>query len=202
MLIAFNKPYGVVCQFSPSGDKRTLKEFIDLPNVYPAGRLDTDSEGLLLLTDDGRLQARISNPKNHVRKIYWVEVEGEVAAVHLDRLKSPLDLGDFVAEPASSARLLRAPSIWERVPPVRFRATIPTTWIELIIAEGKNRQVRRMTAKVGYPTLRLVRMNIGGVSLQDLGIAPGRWVELAETEVFTAQNPNAGQKVTKTPKIE
>jgi 23S rRNA pseudouridine2457 synthase len=202
MLIAFNKPYGVVCQFSPCGDKRTLKQFIDVPGVYPAGRLDTDSEGLLLLTDDGRLQARITTPRNHVNKVYWAEVEGEVAAEHLDRLKSPLDLGDFVAEPASSARVLSSPPVWERTPPVRFRATIPTTWIELTIAEGKNRQVRRMTAKVGLPTLRLVRMHIGGVSLQALGIAPGKSVELAETVVFPLQNQKKGPKVRKNSKIE
>jgi 23S rRNA pseudouridine2457 synthase len=202
MLIAFNKPYGVVCQFSPTGDKPTLKQFIDVPDVYPAGRLDTDSEGLLLLTDDGRLQARIANPRNHVRKIYWAEVEGAVAAEHLYKLRSPLDLGDFVAEPASSARVLDSAPLWERVPPVRFRAKIPTTWIELTIAEGKNRQVRRMTAKVGLPTLRLVRMSIGSVSLQDLRIAPGTWVELAENDIFRPEDRKKPQKARKTPKIE
>ena len=184
MLIAFNKPYGVVCQFSPSGDKQTLKHFIDIPNVYPAGRLDTDSEGLLLLTDDGRLQARISNPRNFVRKVYWAEVEGQATPAHLDQLKSPLDLGDFVAEPATSACLLGHPALWARIPPIRFRAAIPTSWIELVIMEGKNRQVRRMTAKIGLPTLRLVRMNIGGVGLSTLGIPPGAWLEVPETHVF------------------
>ncbi len=202
MLIAFNKPYGVVCQFSPTGNKRTLKQYISVPGVYPAGRLDTDSEGLLLLTDNGHLQARITDPRNHVGKVYWVEVEGEVTAEHLHRLRSPLNLGDFIAAPALSARVLSPPSIWERVPPVRFRATIPTTWIELSIAEGKNRQVRRMTAKVGLPTLRLVRMNIGGVSLQDLRIAPAGWVELAETTLFPSPNPKNGQNRLKNPKIE
>ena len=202
MLIAFNKPYGVVCQFSPTGDKPTLKQYIDVPGVYPAGRLDTDSEGLLLLTDDGRLQARISNPRNLVSKVYWAEVEGIVTTDHLHRLSSPLDLGDFVAEPASSARLLNSPPVWERTPPVRFRATIPTTWIELTIAEGKNRQVRRMTAKVGLPTLRLIRTGIGGVGLQDIGIAPGKWVEVAETALFSRQKPKNGENVRKTPKIE
>ena len=202
MLIAFNKPYGVVCQFSPTGDKPTLKQFIDVPGVYPAGRLDTDSEGLLLLTDDGRLQARIANPRNNVSKVYWAEVEGAVATEHLHKLRSPLDLGDFVAEPASSARVLDSAPLWERVPPVRFRATIPTTWIELTIAEGKNRQVRRMTAKVGLPTLRLVRMSIGSVSLQDLRIAPGTWVELTENDIFRPEDRKKPQKARKTPKIE
>jgi 23S rRNA pseudouridine2457 synthase len=202
MLIAFNKPYGVVCQFSPSGEKQTLKHFVKLPGVYPAGRLDTDSEGLLLLTDEGQLQARISNPRHHVSKVYWAEVEGQVTTEHLNRLRSPLNLGDFVAEPALSARLLDSAPIWERVPPVRFRATIPTTWIELTIAEGKNRQVRRMTAKVGLPTLRLIRMNIGQVGLLDLGIAPGEWVELAKSDVFAPDDQKNRQKPRKTPKIE
>ncbi|MFM7293866.1 MAG: hypothetical protein ACKO1K_03480, partial [Burkholderiales bacterium] len=148
----------------------------------------------------GHLQARITNPRNHVGKVYWVEVEGEVTAEHLDRLRAPLNLGDVITAPALSARVLSCPSIWERVPPVRFRATIPTTWIELSIAEGKNRQVRRMTAKVGLPTLRLVRMNIGGVSLQDLGIAPARWVELAETALFPWPNPKNCQNSPKKPK--
>jgi 23S rRNA pseudouridine2457 synthase len=197
MLIALNKPYGVVCHFSPSGDRRTLKQFIDIPGVYPVGRLDTDSEGLLLLTDDGQLQARISSPSNHISKVYWVEVEGVVTAAHLDRLRKPLDLGDFVANPASSARRISASSLWERVPPVRFRASIPTTWLALTIAEGKNRQVRRMTAKVGLPTLRLVRMAVGGVRLLDLGIAPGAWVELAETNIFFTATP---KKCLKNPK--
>jgi 23S rRNA pseudouridine2457 synthase len=202
MLIAFNKPFGVVCQFTPTGDKPTLKQYIDIPGVYPAGRLDTDSEGLLLLTDDGRLQARISNPRNHISKVYWAEVEGIATADQLLRLRSPLNLGDFVAEPALSARVLGSPSIWERVPPVRFRATIPTTWIELTIAEGKNRQVRRMTAKVGLPTLRLVRTSIGDISLQDLEIAPGMWVEVAEPALSSRQKPKNGQNVRKIPKIE
>ena len=184
MLIAFNKPYGVICQFSPSGDKPTLKRFVEVANVYPAGRLDTDSEGLLLLTDDGRLQARIANPRQRVTKTYWVQVEGVAAAAHMDALCTPLNLGDVVAAPALFARRIAPPDIWQRDPAVRHRATIPTSWIELTIAEGKNRQVRRMTAKVGLPTLRLIRVGIGEIDLIALGIPVGEWRETAENDVF------------------
>ena len=173
MLIAFNKPYGVICQFSPSGDKPTLKDFVDVANVYPAGRLDTDSEGLLLLTDDGVLQARIADPLRKIIKTYWVQVEGEPTDLDLAPLRQGVSLGDFVAAPAT-ARLMPPPtSLWPRDPPVRFRQNIPTAWLEIGITEGKNRQIRRMTAKIGYPTLRLVRMAIGSWSLQEL--APGTW---------------------------
>jgi len=184
MLIAFNKPYGVICQFSPSGNKPTLKRFIDVANVYPAGRLDTDSEGLLLLTDDGTLQARIANPSRRVAKTYWAQVEGVATPAHLDALRVPLDLGDFIASPALAARQIAPPDVWERHSPVRYRATIPTSWLELTIAEGKNRQVRRMTANVGLPTLRLIRVGIGAIDLMRLGIPVGGWQETAPNDVF------------------
>ena len=178
MLIAFNKPYGVICQFSPSGDKPTLEDFIPIANVYPAGRLDTDSEGLLLLTDDGRLQARIANPQNKLPKTYWAEVEGTATPNALSQLAMPLNLGDFVAASARNVDQIATPDIWPRQPPVRFRANIPTSWITLTITEGKNRQVRRMTAKVGLPTLRLVRVAIGGVQITNLRLMPGQYAEI------------------------
>ncbi len=183
MLIAFNKPYGVICQFSPSGDKPTLKDFIKTLDVYPAGRLDTDSEGLLLLTDDGILQARIADPKRKLPKTYWVEVEGIASDLALNPLKSGVDLGDFVAAPALAARIMPTPSIWPRNPPVRFRAEIPTSWVEITITEGKNRQVRRMTAKIGLPTLRLLRVNIGEISLMSLNLLPGQYTEIAVADL-------------------
>ena len=176
MLIQFNKPYGVICQFSPSGEKPTLKQFISLPDVYPAGRLDTDSEGLLLLTDDGRMQARIVDPRHKLTKTYWVEVEGAPTDAELEPLRKGVDLGDFVTLPAT-ASLLAPPALWPREPPVRVRKAIPTSWLAITIREGKNRQVRRMTAKIGLPTLRLVRVTIGEWTLGDL--APGQWREIA-----------------------
>ncbi len=176
MLIALNKPFGVICQFSPSGDKPTLKQFVSLGGVYPAGRLDTDSEGLLLLTDDGILQARIADPRHKLVKTYLVQVEGIPADFQLDMLRQGVDLGDFVALPAMVRRLAAAPDLWERDPPVRFRREIPTCWLEISIGEGKNRQVRRMTAKAGFPTLRLVRTAIGPIHLGTL--APGKWREI------------------------
>jgi 23S rRNA pseudouridine2457 synthase len=178
MLIKFNKPYGVICQFSPSGGKPTLKDFLPIPNVYPAGRLDTDSEGLLLLTDDGRLQARIADPRHKLPKTYWAEIEGVPTDATLAPLRAGVDLGDFTTRPAI-VRIIAPPTIWPRDPPVRFRQHIPTTWLEISIAEGKNRQVRRMTAKIGLPTLRLVRVSIGEWRLDDL--SPGAWREIIRT---------------------
>jgi 23S rRNA pseudouridine2457 synthase len=183
MLIAFNKPYGVICQFSPSAGKPTLKDFIPVPDVYPAGRLDTDSEGLLLLTDDGALQARISAPSATLAKTYWAQVEGTPSDSDLLPLLAPLDLGDFVTKPAGLAKLIAAPPIWPRDPPIRIRASIPTSWIELQISEGKNRQVRRMTAKIGFPTLRLARVGIGGFNLIDADIGLGKWREITPQAV-------------------
>ncbi len=177
MLILFNKPFGVICQFSPSGDKPTLKNFINIPDVYPAGRLDTDSEGLLLLTNDGVLQARIADPRYKLMKTYWAEVEGIPTIADLKPLHAGIDLGDFVAKPAQ-ARLMPPPSaLWPRDPPVRFRKEIPTQWLEIGITEGKNRQVRRMTARIGYPTLRLIRAAIGDWQLDN--IPPGKWARAA-----------------------
>lgn len=175
-LILFNKPYGVLCQFSADGsDKPTLAEFVQVPSVYPAGRLDTDSEGLLLLTDDGRLQARIADPRFKLAKTYLVQVEGEPDEAALDALRKGVALKDGVTRPAE-AELISAPDLWPRDPPVRFRKTVPDSWIRLTIREGKNRQVRRMTAAVGHPTLRLVRWQIGDWTLD--GLAPGEWREI------------------------
>ena len=173
MLILFNKPYGVICQFSPSGDKPTLKNYLPIPDVYPAGRLDTDSEGLLLLTDDGILQARIADPRYNLSKTYWVEVEGTPTDEALKPLRQGINLGDFVTQPAI-ANLIEPPAmLWPRHPPVRFRKEIPTNWLEISIKEGKNRQIRRMTAHIGFPTLRLIRASIGKWQLAD--IASGEW---------------------------
>ena len=183
MLIQFNKPYGVICQFSASGDKPTLKDYIDLPNVYPVGRLDTDSEGLLLLTDDGRLQASIADPRHKLPKIYWVEIEGAPDETDLQPLRVGVDLGDFVTQPAVLSIMPAPQNLWPRVPPVRFRKLISTSWLEITICEGKNRQVRRMTAKIGLPTLRLIRVAIGNWTLGDL--ASGKWREVsASTKVL------------------
>ena len=186
-LILFNKPYGVLCQFSPDGTHTTLKDFIAIPDVYPAGRLDTDSEGLLILTDDGALQHRISDPKHKLPKTYWAQVEGIPDQAALALLQNGLDLGDFVTRPAQ-ARLIAQPEyVWPRVPPIRIRQHIPTSWLEITIAEGKNRQVRRMTAKVGYPTLRLIRYAIGSYTLE--GLVPGTWREEIKTASISNQTP-------------
>jgi 23S rRNA pseudouridine2457 synthase len=170
-LILFNKPYGVLSQFTPNDGHRGLKEFIELPGVYAAGRLDADSEGLLILTDDGAIQHRLADPRHKLPKTYWAQVEGAPTEDDLEPLRHAMNLGDFITRPAR-ARVIGEPNgLWPRDPPVRFRKAIPTTWIEIILREGKNRQVRRMTAKAGYPTLRLIRAAIGGYSLQ--GLRPG-----------------------------
>ncbi len=176
VLIAFNKPFGVICKFRPEPGRSTLADYIKVPNVYPAGRLDTDSEGLLLLTDDGVLQTRIANPRHKLAKVYWAQVEGVPTEAALTALRKGVDLGDFTTKPAG-ARLIKEPAnLWPRDPPIRYRAKIPTTWLELTLREVKNRQVRRMTARVGLPTLRLVRAAVGRVSAD--GLAPGTWREI------------------------
>ncbi len=177
-LILFNKPYGVLCQFSPERggpERQTLADFVAVPNVYPAGRLDTDSEGLLLLTDDGRLQARIADPRFKLAKTYLVQVEGEPDEAALEALRRGVRLKDGLTLPAEAERIAD-PALWPRDPPVRFRKSVPDCWISLTIREGRNRQVRRMTAAVGHPTLRLVRWRVGDWSLD--GLAPGEWREV------------------------
>ena len=172
-VLLFNKPFGVICQFSRDGLHPTLADFISAPEFYPAGRLDTDSEGLLLLTDDGKLQHRITDPKHKLPKTYWVQVEGIPDEAAMQRLRSGVKLNDCTTQPAV-VRLMDEPKdLWQRDPPIRFRKDIPTTWLQLTIREGKNRQVRRMTAAVGFPTLRLIRYSIGVWTLD--GIAPGKW---------------------------
>jgi 23S rRNA pseudouridine2457 synthase len=175
MLILFNKPYGVICQFSSDGMHPTLKDYLDIPGIYPAGRLDTDSEGLLILTDDGKLQHKISHPRHKQAKTYWAQVEGIPTQEALDKLSKGLDLGDFITQPAKARIISEPPCLWPRTPPIRFRKDIPTSWLELTISEGKNRQVRRMTAKIGFPTLRLIRYQVGEWKLD--GLAPSEWRE-------------------------
>ena len=172
-LIRFNKPYGVLSQFTPEGKWQGLKDWIDVPGVYVAGRLDADSEGLLLLTNDGQLQARIADPRHKMAKTYWVQVEGIPDEAALQRLRDGVELNDGKTLPAQARRLEPAPPLWPRNPPIRVRQSIPDGWIELTIREGKNRQVRRMTAAIGHPTLRLVRVAIGPYSI--VGLEPGQW---------------------------
>lgn len=174
-LILFNKPYGVLTQFTGGEPGETLADFIKVPGVYAAGRLDKDSEGLLLLTDDGKLQAQISSPKFKQPKTYYVQVEGIPDQAALNALAKGVTLNDGPTLPAK-ARMIDPPDLWPRDPPVRFRKSVPDSWIALTITEGRNRQVRRMTAAVGHPTLRLVRWQIGDWTLE--GLAPGQWREV------------------------
>jgi 23S rRNA pseudouridine2457 synthase len=169
-LILFNKPYGVLCQFSNADDYKgeTLADYIQQKGVYAAGRLDKDSEGLLLLTDNGKLQHKIAHPKNKMSKTYWVLVEGDPSENKLQGLRNGIKLKDGMTLPAKIKRMAKPNSLWERVPPVRYRKHIPETWLEITILEGRNRQVRRMTATIGYPTLRLVRYRIGSWTLDGL----------------------------------
>ena len=169
-LLLFNKPYEVLSQFTDDQGRKTLANFIDVPEVYVAGRLDYDSEGLLALTDSGPMQHFIANPKKKMPKTYWVQVEGEVTDAALSQLRKGVKLKDGLTKPAKAKRIPEPENLWPRHPPVRFRKNIPTQWIELTIREGKNRQVRRMTAAVGFPTLRLIRYAIGQWSLKDIAV--------------------------------
>lgn len=174
-LLAVNKPFNVLSQFTDQAARATLGDFVDVPDVYPAGRLDRDSEGLLLLTNDGRLQARIADPRHKAAKTYWAQVEGEPSAIQLEALRAGPELKDGPTQPAE-VRQIDEPALWPRHPPVRYRKTVPTCWLEIVIREGRNRQVRRMTAAVGLPTLRLVRVAIGEWRLGTL--QPGEYREL------------------------
>lgn len=183
MLILLNKPFAVLCQFSPQPERETLADYVPVPNVYPAGRLDADSEGLLLLTDDGKLQHAIAHPDRKEAKTYLVQVDGVADAGALARLQAPLDLGDFVTKPCRAVRIAEPAWLWPRNPPIRARAGKPTSWLAITLQEGKNRQVRRMTAAVGLPTLRLVRSAIGAVSLATHPLMPGEWIEIDPAEL-------------------
>lgn len=187
--LLFNKPYNVVCQFSQTDpDRLTLKNYIDIPGVYPVGRLDQDSEGLLLLTDDGALQHQLTNPKFHHPKTYHVQVEGVPTPSHLEQLRSGVTLnfkGTSYRTLPAQVKLIEL-TIPDRVPPIRYRAHIPTSWLEITLTEGKNRQIRRMTAHIGFPTLRLIRIKIGHLCLAQL--QPGEWRELSLTELKQLKN--------------
>ena len=172
-IILFNKPYGVLCQFSPAAERATLRDYLPQRDIYPAGRLDADSEGLLVLTADGALQHRITDPRRKLPKTYCVQVEGIATEAALEPLRTGVTLSDFRTKPAAARVIAEPPWLWPRVPPIRFRQRIPTSWVEIVISEGRNRQVRRMTAAVGLPTLRLVRAAVGPWSLS--GLSPGDW---------------------------
>ena len=190
-IILFNKPFGVLSQFTdPEGDRETLANYLNRPGFKPAGRLDYDSEGLLILTDSGVFQARIADPRHKMAKIYWVQVEGEPQEKDLDRLRAGVLLRDGPTLPAEVERIDEPSGLWTRTPPIRYRASIPTSWLSLTIQEGRNRQVRRMTAAVGYPTLRLVRAQIGKWGLD--GMLPG---EFRESEILgIPERQNRGQR--------
>jgi 23S rRNA pseudouridine2457 synthase len=176
-ILLLNKPYDVLCQFTDTQGRRTLADFVPVPAVYPCGRLDRDSEGLVVLTDDGALQHRLSHPRHGKRKGYWVQVEGTPRPDALEQLEKGVELSGQRTRPAE-VRVIEPPALWPRDPPVRFRKTVPDAWLELFVGDGMNRQVRRMTAAVGLPTLRLVRFSVGPYLLADL--APGQWREVSE----------------------
>lgn len=184
MLILLNKPFRVLCQFRDPDGRAVLKDYVDTAGVYPAGRLDFDSEGLLLLTDDGRLQARISQPKANVRKVYWAQVEGEASDQQLADLCKGVRLKDGMARAVSATRIAPPSWLWDRSPPIRYRASIPDTWVELVLSEGRNRQVRRMTAAVGLPTLRLIRYAVGPWTIE--GLKPGASREISDADAWKA----------------
>ena len=181
-IILFNKPFGVLCQFSPSGGRQTLADYIDVKDVYPAGRLDMNSEGLLVLTGDGALQHRLSDPRHKLEKIYWVQVERLPERDALEALRRGVELDGRMTLPAKVRTIPEPEGLWPRDPPIRFRKNVPTAWLEVRIREGRNRQVRRMTAAVGHPTLRLVRCAVGPYRLE--GLAPGKWRLFRSDERF------------------
>ncbi|WJG11074.1 rRNA large subunit pseudouridine synthase E [Aliiglaciecola sp. LCG003] len=174
--LLFNKPFNVLTQFTDQEGRKTLKDYIDIPQVYAAGRLDRDSEGLLVLTNDGKLQHKIADPRNKTSKTYWVQVDGQITQLQIEQLQNGVVLKDGKTLPAK-ASIIEPPQVWPRTPPVRFRAEIPTSWISLTITEGRNRQVRRMTAAVGFPTLRLIRYRIGSWTLDGLDSGEYRVVD-------------------------
>jgi len=196
-IILFNKPYGVLSQFTPEAGHQGLGDYIREPGFYAAGRLDADSEGLLLLTDDGGLQHRLAHPRYKAPKTYWAQVEGVPDTAALAQLQAGVDLGDFVTQSAQARLMAEPEGLWHRDPPIRFRQSIPTAWLELVLTEGKNRQVRRMTAKVGFPTLRLVRWAIGDWTLD--GLAPGTSRQLEVPGVGASPRPTPRRKVTQNP---
>lgn len=189
-VILLNKPYGVLCQFTAEGERPTLKSLIAEPDVYPAGRLDADSEGLVVLTADGALQHRIADPRHKQPKTYFVQVEGVPTPDALDHLRRGVALDGKVTLPASAALVDEPPWVWPRTPPVRFRRFIPTSWLRLVLSEGRNRQVRRMTAAVGFPTLRLIRYAVGDWTIAGIECGQSR-----EIEVPGARQPNRGRRV-------
>lgn len=187
-IILFNKPYGVLSQFTDAQGRPTLADYIPVSKVYAAGRLDADSEGLVVLTDDGALQTRIADPRHKLAKRYRVQVEGLPTDAALQKLAAGVDLGDFHTRPCQVGRVAEPQGLWPRNPPIRYRAAIPTSWLEIVLREGKNRQVRRMTASVGFPTLRLIRWQVGEWTLE--GLAPGQW-----REIEISGQPGSGRRV-------
>ncbi|MBW4686206.1 MAG: rRNA large subunit pseudouridine synthase E [Komarekiella atlantica HA4396-MV6] len=191
--IIFHKPYGVLSQFTQESPRhRTLKDYIDVPDVYPVGRLDWDSEGLLLLTNDGQLQHRLAHPRFGHERTYWVQVERIPDADAINKLQTGVEIQDYRTLPAKVRLLLQEPPVCDRNPPIRFRKNVPTAWLEMTLTEGKNRQVRRMTAAVGFPTLRLIRVSI--VHLQLDGLQPGQWRDLTPSELESLHNSSKARR--------